>query len=140
MNRELIRGDDYGVGRYLFRYALVTALGAPYDLTGCRVDVTYKAAITDPGIDPTDSTATVKHTLIVTSSGVATTTTGLYLVGSATAGVVEERMTRAETLAMPLTTNLLSDLQLTDARGEVTTFLFTDTISARDGITNRTGA
>lgn len=134
----LIRGDSYALRRPLFTHTFVDDLGAAFDLTGCTVRSTFKTATTDPTSDTTDSTAAIKATLIVDGTGTATTETKMYLVGAATAGVCELRLTAAETLALDTGVSWLSDVELTDANGEVFTFLFADTLETADGYTNRT--
>lgn len=135
----LIRGDAYQTLRPLFRHVLADDAHAPFDLTGCTIRTTFKVAPTDPTTDTTDATATIKGVLIVDGTGVATTEDNLYMVGLATAGTFELRMTAAETLALPLNEQWLSDVKVWDSNDEPITFLFTETpLSAQDGYTNRT--
>lgn len=135
--RTIIRGDSYGIRRPLFTLTLVDGSGNPFNLSGCTVRTTYKTAATDPVADPNDTNAPIKHFITINSGGTMTSNSGLFLVGAATAGVLQERLTAAESKAMPLNTELLSDVELTDQNGEVFTWLFTDTLKAIDGITNR---
>lgn len=136
--RTIIRGDSYGIRRPLYTITLVDSLGDPFDLTGCHVRTTYKTAITAPTDDPTDTSAAIKHDLIVSGAGAATTQNGLYMVGAATDGVIEERLTAVESRALPLNTPLFSDVELTDSNGEIFTWVFADTLVTTDGVTNRT--
>lgn len=132
------RGDSYALRRPLFTHTFVDDVGAPFDLTSCTVRSTFKTATTDPSTDTTDSTAVIKATLTVDGSGTATTQTNMYLVGAASAGVCELRLSSSDTLALDADTFWMSDVELTDGNGEVFTFLFTDRLSATDGYTNRT--
>lgn len=98
-----------------------------------------ETASTDPNTDTTDEEAVLTGTLVVDAEGTATTQTNLYMVGNATEGVVEHRVSSADTLALPLETAWISDVEVTDSNDEVFTVLFSgDTLSATDGITNRT--
>lgn len=135
--RTIIRGDSYGIRRPLYTLTLVDEVSAPFDLTSCTLRTTYKVVTTDPSDDPSDLTAPIKHEIVINGSGVAITEDGLYLVGPAINGVIEERMTAAETIALPLNVDLISDIQLTDQNGEIFTWLFTDTLKTIDGVTNR---
>jgi hypothetical protein len=135
--RTIIRGDSYGIRRPLYTITLVDEEAEPFDLTDCSVFTTYKVATTEPLDDPTDTSAPIKHELEVDSGGVPITQDGLYLVGSPTAGIIEERLTSAESASLPLAVDLISDIQLIDQNGEVFTWLFTDTLRAVDGVTNR---
>jgi hypothetical protein len=136
-DRQIIRGDDYGVRRPLFRITLYTDTMAPFDLTGCTLRTTYKAAKTTPNADPNDTGAAIKHTLIINESGSATTQNGLYLIGLASGGVIEERLTATESRTLPLNTKLFSDVEITDSLGEKATFFSEGSLTAIDGYTNR---
>lgn len=136
--RTIIRGDSYGLRRPFYTYTFVDELDAPLDLTGCTIRTTYKEAPTDPTTDTTDSTAAIKHTIVIDTFGVATTQTGLYLTGAATAGILYERLTATESKALDTAKTYLSDLELTDFNGEVFTWIFDDQLVAIDGYTNRT--
>lgn len=133
----IYRGDSYALRRPLYTHTFTDDLGAPFDLTGCTVRSTFKTATTDPTTDTTDSTAAIKATLIVDGTGTATTETKMYLVGAASAGVCELRLSASDTLALTTGTFWQSDVELTDANGEVFTFAYTDRLSAKDGFTNR---
>jgi len=136
--KTIIRGDSYGIRRPLFTITLVDELGDPFDLTGCTVRTTYKDVATDPNVDPDDANAPIRHSITINGSGVVTDTEGLTLVGLATAGVLQERLTAAESRLLPANMELISDVELTDQNGEIFTWLFTDTLKAVDGVTNRT--
>ena len=136
--RNIIRGDSYAIRRPFYTITLVDENSNPFDLRGCTVRTTYKAALTSPVEDPNDSTAAIKHDIVVNSSGTVTSQNGLFLVGPATAGVLSERLTATESRSLPLNTPLLSDVELTDQNGEVFTWTFTDTVVAQDAVTNRT--
>lgn len=136
---SIVRGDTYATRRPLFVYTLTDELAAPFDMTGCTIRTTSKVVPTDPNTDTTDEDAVLKGTLIVDGSGVATTEDNLFMIGAATAGIIEHRLTSAETLALPLNLSWSGDVEVTDANGEVSTFFFdSDTVTARDGYTNRT--
>lgn len=138
---EVVRGDSYALRRPLFTYTLVDDQDPPqpFDLSGCTVRTTWKTATTDPNTDTTDATAVLTGTLIVDGTGTATTETNLYLVGDATAGTIQHRVSSADTLALDLDVTWSGDVELTDSNGEVFTFFFDgDTIIAIDGYTNRT--
>jgi len=136
--RTIIRGDSYGIRRPLFTLTLVDESSNPFNLTGCTVRTTYKTVATDPTTDPTDADAPIKHSITIDGTGAVTDSDGLFLVGLVTAGVIEERLTAAESRVLPLEVDLISDVELTDQNGEVFTWPFTDTLRAVDGITNRT--
>lgn len=137
-DRVLIAGDSYQTRRAVFRYTLLTDTGAAFDLTGCTVRSTFKPALATITDDPTDTTAPIKATLIVSGAGAATTQTKLYLVGAATGGIVELRLSATETAALPLDTTLHGDAEVTDANGEVLTVLLVETVTVASGYTNRT--
>lgn len=67
-------------------------------------------------------------------SGVITPT----LVGAANAGVVQEHLSSMETRLLESGGTYFSDLQITDAAGEVLTFTWTDGLEVTDSYTNRT--
>lgn len=145
MDIKITRGDSFLAGYALFTITCVTTGGAPFDLSGWEVRTTFKPAIVAIETDPTDTGADVaiKGLLIVDGTGNPTTQNGLYLSGLATAGVLEQRLTSAQTQALPPTVALKSDLQFTfrnwDGVGNdlVRTFTFTDTLAAQDSYTNR---
>lgn len=137
-NVTIIRGDSYALRRPLYTYTLVDDENASFDLSGCTVRTTFKTVTTDPADDPTDASAALTGLLVVGSDGTPTTQTALYLVGDATAGTFEHRLTAAETAALPTGAAWVSDVELTDVNGEVFTWLFTETLTTVDGITNRT--
>jgi hypothetical protein len=134
--KVIIRGDSYTALRPLYTYTLVNDLGQPFNLTGCTVRTTYKTATTDPNTDTTDSTAAIKHDLIIDLSGNVTTSNGLTLVSGVAGGVIQEVLTRAETLALPVGVSLKSDLELVTPN-ETVTFISDDTLKAVDAYTNR---
>ena len=136
--RTIIRGDSYALRRPLWTLTFVDELANPFNLTGCTVRTTYKTASTAPADDPNDTNAPIKHTIIINGSGTPTTQDGLFLVGAATGGIIEERLTATESRVLPLNTELLSDIEVTDASGEIFTWVITDTLKAVDGFTNRT--
>ena len=134
----IVKGDSYALRRPLFTHTFVDDVGAPFSLAGCTVRSTFKTATTDPSTDTTDSTAVIKATLVVSGLGVATSETKMYLVGPATDGVCELRLSASDTLALTTGTFWLSDVELTDGNGEVFTFLYSDRLTAVNGYTNRT--
>lgn len=136
---EIIRGDTYVIRRPFLIYNLVEESLGPFDLSGCEIRTTWKVVTTEPDSDPTDTSGVLKGTLIVDLSGTATTETGLFMVGVAEDGTFEHRITSSESAALSLGQSWKSDVEVTDANGEVATFLFEgDTAKARDGYTNRT--
>jgi len=136
--RTIIRGDSYGLRRPLFTITLVDNLNDPFNLANCTIRTTYKIAPTDPNTDPTDENAPIKHFIELDGVGAVVDNDGLVLVGPATDGVLEERLTAAESRVLPANVELQSDIELTDQNGEVFTWIFTDTLKAIDGVTNRT--
>lgn len=136
-NNVIMAGDSYAIRRPLFTYSLVGPDNQPFDLTGCVVRTTFKPTILAQDDDPTDATAPIKHTLRVNGAGVVTESAGLALATTAAAGTIQERITAAETRALPLNVPLFSDVELTDANGEVFTWLFEDTLTVKSGVTNR---
>jgi hypothetical protein len=135
---EIYRGDSYAIRRPLFTHTFVDDNADPFDLTSCTVRSTFKTIPTDSSTDTTDSTAVIKATLIVDGTGTATTETKMYLVGLATAGVCELRLSAADTSAMIVDTDFFSDVELTDGNGEVFTFVMPDSLRVVEPYTNRT--
>lgn len=135
--RTIYRGDSYGVRRPLFTYTLYDLVLAPFDLRGCSIQTTYKPEITTIEADGIDSSALIKHEIKISLAGSVTVQNGLYLVGDATAGVIQERLTKSETAALTPNIELVSDLQITDVNGEVITWVFADKLKAVDAVTNR---
>lgn len=136
--RTIIRGDSYGIRRPLWVITLVDEALDPFDLSGCTVRTTYKPTATSPADDPDDTDAPIKHTIVIAVNGTVTSSDGLILVGDATGGTLQERLTATESRVLPVNVELLSDVELTDQNGEVFTFPMTDTLKAVDGLTNRT--
>lgn len=138
-NVILTQGDSYAIRRPLYTITLIDDALAPFDLTNCTVRTTFKIAPTDPLTDTTDSTAAIAATLIVNGAGVATTEDGLYMIGAATDGTIEQRLTATDTLNLAVGVSWFSDIELTDANDEVFTWVFTDTLRVENrGYTNRT--
>lgn len=135
--RIIIRGDSYALRRPLYRIELLTQDGLPFDLTGCTVRTTYKPEATSPQEDPNDISAAIQHDIEIGGDGEPEREAGLYLVGDAEEGVIEERLTASESRSLPLDTSLYSDIELTDANGEKFTWIMTDTLRAVDAYTNR---
>lgn len=139
-DRTLIRGDSYALRRPLWRITFVNGDLTPYDLRGCTVLTTYKVAPTDPVTDPGDAPATalIRHGIAFDPAAlyaVPLREQGLVYVDN---GVIVERLTPVETLALPRGLALHGDVQLIDSNGEVFTWLLDATIAAVDGYTNRT--
>jgi hypothetical protein len=132
----IIRGDSYALRRPLYTYTIVDDLGGPFNLSGCTVRTTFKTAISPIDLDPNDELAVIKHQVAVDLSGVATST-GLVLQGPATAGIVRDHFTAAETRILQTDIRFVSDLQLTDAAGEIFTWMWDEGIMAIDSVTNR---
>lgn len=138
MTRTIYRGDSYGVRRPFYVHTFVDKDMNPLDLAGCTIRTTFKTAITTPVVDPTDATAVIKHFITIDATGAVVDADGLYLDTTAAAGVLEERLTHAETLALPANTIFAGDAELTDENGEVFTFPTVEDIIAIDAYTNRT--
>jgi len=142
MPTVLVIGDDYAANRPFDTLSFVTDELTPFDLSGCTLLTTWKAAVTDPATDPDDTSAVFTGALVVDAEGNPTTEDGIYLIGDATAGTVQVRVFRTDTAALPVGETWLFDYQLTDSDGETQTWLYdadADRISARFGATNRTG-
>ena len=145
-NRTIIRGDSYALRRPLFLIELADIAGWAFDLTGCHVRTTFKPAADD---DVTDATAVIQHEIVIAADGGVTTSTGLvlgemvddvFVALPATAGKLVHRLTKAESAAIPVGTAYISDVEVTDADEEVFTFLFEDTLTVVNGVTNRSMA
>lgn len=140
-DKTLVRGDDYDINRPVFRHTLVLRNGNPMNLTNTKTYTTFKTVKTDPATDPDDTTPTgnavIKGELVVDASGVATTEDKLFLVGDAVAGIIDLRLTAAETLALPLGGGWSSDVVVIDENGKITTFIQPDKLFTEDGYTNR---
>lgn len=132
----IIRGDSYTSLRPLYTYTFVNDEGGPMNFTGCSIRTTYKEATTDPNVDTTDTSAAIKHDLVIDESGAVIVSNGLTLVAGVAGGIIQEVLTRTETLALPLGVTLKSDLELTTP-DEVVTFISDDTVKAIDAYTNR---
>lgn len=137
MTREIIRGDSYP---QFYVLTFLEAGGSPIDLTSSIIRTTYKPEVTTPGDDPDDDTAVIKHFIAIDGSGVVVDSDGLELDGPAENGVLVESLTTAETNALPLETQFISDVEANLYGGIlVTTFMYLDDpIVAIDGVTNRT--
>ena len=135
--RDLVRGDDYTITRPLFKFQLLDSLLQPLDIRGCKLQVTWKPVLTSIEADPNDTSAIIKHELQINLAGTVTLSNGLVLDTTALTGVVYERLTKTESANMPLNTELVGDLQLTNSAGEVLTWIFTDKIRGIDGVTHR---
>lgn len=146
----IFRRDSYLDPYYLYEFEAVNGPDAPVDpggplvLHGWEIRTTFRPATVSIEDDPDDTGDDVAFTglLIVGADGNATTQEGLYLVGDASAGTFAQRMTSAETGALPAGTPLISDLQFTFRDWEpgvdlVRTVLYSDTLTAIDAPTNR---
>lgn len=141
-DRSIVAGDSYEGTRALYLIALTRLDGTPYDLTGCTVRTTFKPVADD---DATDAAAPIKAQIVIDGAGAAASA-GLVLgeiVGDAfvptpaSAGKLAHVLTKQQSAAVPVGTALVSDVEVTDAAGRVSTFLFTETLTAVRGITNR---
>jgi hypothetical protein len=139
MPKEIIRGDSYEADRPIYVFTFTDDALAALDLSGYKIQTTYKPAITTIEEDPTDATAEITHEIQFDGSGNVTYQNGLYLQsgGVAADGVIEDRLTKTETAALSVGVELVADLQMTDASGRVFTWIFDDTLVARDGVTHR---
>lgn len=135
--RSIYQQDSYNFTRYLQRIEFFDDALNPMDLRGCTILVTYKPALVAVADDAEDATAAIKHELQISLAGEAVVSTGLSLESAATDGVVIERLTSAETTDMPIDTLLTGDLQLTDANGEILTWVFTESLKTVPAATNR---
>ena len=137
MAKQIIRGDSYETLRPLYQYELLDDASAPLDLTSCTIMVTFKPTVTTIEADANDTTAVITHEIQISGAGAVTFQDGLYVVGTVAGGTLEQRLTPAETIALPVNTELHGDLQLIDANGEVFTWIFEETLIAIDGLTHR---
>lgn len=135
--RTIIRGDDYPD---FYRLTFAASGGGPKSLNGTTVRTTYKTEVTDPNTDTTDATAVIKHFITIDSEGDVTDADGLDLNGGDPGdGILFEILTSAETLALDVGVEYISDVEITDEETGVTTFLYLDDpVVAIDGVTNRT--
>ena len=138
MARTVIRGDSYGIRRPFYTYTFVDSGDLPLNLAGCTIRTTYKAGKASAADDPNDATAEIKHHITLNGSGGIVSQNGLYLESTAAAGILVERLTASETLALSLDTPLLNDVELTDSNAEVSTWLYEEPLTAIDAYTNRT--
>lgn len=145
--KTIVRGDAYAIRRPLFSYVLTQPNLTPFPLNGCTVRTTYKTVATAPTADPADASAAIRHFMVIDPQGVVTASSGLVLgemVGNAfvarpaSDGKFIHRLTAAESRLLPVGTPLLGDVEVIDANGEPTTFLFEDGLLVREGYTNRT--
>lgn len=136
-NVLITRGDAYAIRRPLFTHTLVTTIGETFDLTGCTILTTFKIAPLPAADDPDDESGAIKGTLVVNEDGVATTQDNLFMVGAADDGVIELRLTSEETQAVAANQPWGSDVRIIDDNGEPYTWIFTDTLEARDAYTTR---
>lgn len=135
--KTIYRGDSYGSNRALYTYTFVDPSLNPLDLRGYKIQVTFKPVITTIETDPNDSTAYIKHEIQFNLAGTVTVQNGLYVVGAATGGVIQQRLTKVETAGLIPNVEMVGDLQLTDPNGEVVTWMFADKLIAVDAVTNR---
>ncbi len=137
MAKQIIRGDSYETLRPLYQYELKDENDDPFALNGCTIMVTFKPAITTIEADGDDTTARIAHEIQVAGGGSITYQNGLYVVGVVADGKIEQRLTPAETIDLPVGVELVGDIQLIDSNGEVFTWLFDEKLLAVDGVTNR---
>lgn len=120
---NIVRGDDE---KWFIR--LMQSDGeTPYDLTGCTVSVTAKAAYDN---DPADSTAIYQHWVTIDGAGAESGGSGLSLGGTdpatgtaytlASEGALTQHLTDAETDDLSAGSHLW-EIQLVDADDEVHT-------------------
>lgn len=139
MDKTVIRGDTYVLRRKLFYIEIVDEDLNPFDLAGCTVRSTFKAAPTDPSVDTTDTTGYIKATIVFNEAGTVTSSSGLALQDGTTAldGMLVQTLTSTQSKALPVDVDLFSDVEITDADGEVFTVIMTGKLVAIDGYTNR---
>ena len=135
---EVIRGDDYTQSRPLKTLTFEDAASDPLNLAGCTIRTTYKPVITPPETDPNDTTAEIRHFITFSGAGAVSDSEGFVLVGTAAGGQVNEYLTKTETMSITPDVELVNDVELTNAAGEVMTFTQVDTLMAVDAPTNRT--
>lgn len=146
-NRQIIRGDSYGLRRPFYIIPLTDLLDngdgtftpIPFNLAGSKVSTTFKVRATDPGADPNDTGAPIAADIEIDADGVVTLSSGLVIPDGRTAadGILHHRLTKAQTRALPVNQKWISDVQVTDANGEDFTKTFEETVEAVNSITNR---
>lgn len=133
----ILIGDSYAIARRLWEFQFADVNGTAYDLASCKILTTYKTTLSDPQDDPDDDSALIRHFITFNSSGVVTASSGLYLVGNASGGRLQERFTSAETITLPAGIDIQGDLRLIDANDETFTFPFLDVLVGVQSVTNR---
>ncbi|MGC4107827.1 MAG: hypothetical protein QM753_16010 [Thermomicrobiales bacterium] len=133
----ILIGDSYGIARRLWEFQFADVNGAAYDLAACTIYTTYKTTLTDPQDDPDDDSALIRHFITFNASGVVTASEGLYLVGSASGGKIQERFTSAETIELPAGIDIQGDVRLIDANHETFTFPYLEVLVGVQSVTNR---
>ncbi len=85
----LVRGN---VARWTI--PILNTQGAPFDLSGSKVFVTYKSSSSQP-----DDAALFQHSIVIDGTGTATSSDGMKLgPGGASAGVIVERLSPLESV------------------------------------------
>lgn len=135
--RSITRGDSYGLRRPLYEYEFINDLGESFDLAGCTIRTTYKPEKTSIEDDPEDMSAAIVHELVLDANGIPTKEDGLYLIGNALEGKIQERLSAQETKVLPLNTPLKGDVEVVDAAGEIFTWVLDEELVAVDGYTHR---
>lgn len=137
-NREIIAGDSYDYPeRRLFIDALATLEGEPFPFAGKIVRATFKPV---PDDDPADEAAVIKAEMRFNDDGTVLSTNGLELDPG---GQLVHNLTAEQSATIPAGTSYISDVQISrydpvvGKEVGVYTFMFTDTLVAKLGITNR---
>ncbi len=136
-DRTIYRGDSYALRRPLWIHTLLNEAGTAFDLRGSTVRTTYRTTPASVDNDPTDAQAVITHNIVIDAAGVVTSQNGLFLQGAATAGILQERLTAAQTRALPLA-SLVSDIEVTDANAEKFSIVYPDKLITADAHTHRT--
>ncbi len=86
---SILRGNSYR-----WQIPILDKLGAPFDLRGVKVFVTYKLSTAEP-----DTAALFQHAIVIDANGIATTMDGMKLgPGGAAAGIILERLSPLESV------------------------------------------
>lgn len=149
-NRLIFKGDSYAIRRPFYIIPLTevitnpdgTLTPRPFDLSGCTVRTTFKAAATPPDTDPADANAPIKADIAIAMDGTVTSSNGLVIPAGLTAadGILHHRLTKEQTGGLTVGEKWVSDVQVTDALGEDFTKTFEETVEVILGITNRGAA
>lgn len=139
-DRSVYRGDDYYADeRPLFTTTFLNNQGGPFDLSGSGIVASYAVQVSTPQADPNDENADIRHEIQFDENGDVAYAVGFALPGGGVAadGVIVETLTSQESLALQVGVPYLAGMTLIDAAGRRHTWLFDETLHAKDGITHR---